>query len=194
MAAIVCRRPLLRSAGWILVSDDPIRPADAIVIAIDAGAAGVLEAADLVHGGIASHVALFADPPNGVEREFIRRGIAYEDGAARDTRRLHALDIASVEQIPRTVDGTEDEGRVLPGWCDARHLRSVVVVSSSDHSRRLRRVLRRAMKGRPATVMVRRARYSEFDPDRWWQSRDGIRTEIIEFEKLLLDVVRHPFS
>jgi len=176
----------------MLVSDDPVRPADAIVIAIDAGGAGVLEAADLVHDGIASHVALFADPPVEVDREFIRRGVAYEDGADRDARRLRALNVASVEQIPRRVAGTEDEGLVLPDWCDRHHLRTVVVVTSADHSRRLRRVLRRAMKGRRITVIVRRARYSEFDPDCWWRSRAGIRTEIVEFEKLLLDVARHP--
>jgi hypothetical protein len=38
------------------------------------------------------------------------------------------------------------------------------------------------------------ARYSDFDPDRWWGSRGGIRIEIEELEKLLLDVVRHPIS
>ena len=55
-------------------------------------------------------------------------------------------------------------------------------------------MLRRAMKGHHARVTVRSARYSVFDPDRWWESQDGIRTEFVEFEKLLLDVVRHPIS
>ena len=43
-------------------------------------------------------------------------------------------------------------------------------------------------------VMVQAERYSGFDPDRWWQTRGGIRTAIIELEKLVLDVVLHPFS
>ena len=90
--------------------------------------------------------------------------------------------------------GTEAEGRALPGWCDQHGFRSVVVVSSRDHSRRLRRLLDRAMHGRSTRVMVRSARHSRFDPDRWWKTRDGVRTEIIELQKLLLDVVRHPFS
>ena len=38
------------------------------------------------------------------------------------------------------------------------------------------------------------ARYSDFDPDRWWQTREGTRTGIIEMQKLLLDVVRYPTS
>jgi hypothetical protein len=42
--------------------------------------------------------------------------------------------------------------------------------------------------------MVRSARYSAFDPDGWWETRGGIRTEIIELQKLLLDVLLHPIS
>jgi hypothetical protein len=50
------------------------------------------------------------------------------------------------------------------------------------------------MKGHPTHVAVRAARYSNFDPDRWWETRTGVRTEIIELEKLSLDVVLHPMS
>jgi hypothetical protein len=50
------------------------------------------------------------------------------------------------------------------------------------------------MKGHAVRVTVQAERYSNFDPDRWWETRTGIRTEIIELEKLVLDVVLHPFS
>ncbi len=33
----------------------------------------------------------------------------------------------------------------------------------------------------------------EFDPDSWWQTRGGQRTEAVESQKLLIDVLRHPF-
>jgi hypothetical protein len=154
----------------------------------------VLEAADLVHSGIATRVAVFADPPGPVDREFIRRGIPYEDAAARSIRQLRALGVRTVEQIPRAVAGSEAEGELLPGWCAQNHFRAVVVVSTTDHSRRLSRVLRRSMKGRGTAVAIRPSRYSEFQPDRWWKTRDGIRTEITEMEKLVFDVLAHPLS
>ena len=44
------------------------------------------------------------------------------------------------------VNGTGDEGQVLPQWTDEQHFRSIVVVATKDHSRRLRRVLDRTMK------------------------------------------------
>src|SRR5438874_9190248 len=48
------RTALLGAAGRALVVDDRIEPADIIVVTVDAGAAGLLEAADLVHGGTAT--------------------------------------------------------------------------------------------------------------------------------------------
>ena len=66
------REPVLRAAGWALIANEPVGPADIIVIVPDLGGAGVLEAADLVQSGIATRVAVFADPPSGEDHEFIR--------------------------------------------------------------------------------------------------------------------------
>jgi hypothetical protein len=188
------RTPILRAAGWALVVDEPVEPADIIVVTVDAHRAGMLEAADLVHQGIATRVAVFANPPDDADREFIRRGVPYEDEASQSIQQLRLLGVANIEQIPRTVGGTEDEGLVLPGWCDQRGFGSVVVVSVSDHARRVRRVLDRSMKGHRTRVTVRSARHSQFDPDRWWQTRGGTRSELEELAKLLLDLARHPLS
>jgi hypothetical protein len=191
------RTPILREAGLALVAEDPVGPADIVVVATGADGAGVLEAADLVERGVAPRVAVFADPPDPVvDREFLRRGVAYEDAAARSVRQLRALGIEAdaIETIPRAVAGTEDEGRALPGWCRDRRLRTVVVVTTSDHSRRLRRLLRRSMNGHETRVSVRASRFSQFDPERWWGTRTGLRTGVVELQKLLFDIVRHPVS
>jgi hypothetical protein len=187
------REPILRAAGWALVATEPVMPADIIVLALDSGPAGALEAADLVQRGISKRVAVFMDPPNEEDREFIRRGVSYEDMAARQIGRLKSLGVTDFVEIPR-VNGTEEEGRVLPPWCDEHQFGSIVVVAAKDHSRRLRRVLDRSMKGHPTRVTVQPVRYSSFDPDRWWKTRGGTRTVIIELQKLLLDVVLHPMS
>ncbi len=188
------REPVLRAAGWALVvNEEPVAPVDVIVITLDSDGAGALEAADLVHSGVSKRVAVFEDPPSGEDLEFIRRGLPYEDAGARQIRQLTMLGVTDVMQISK-IDGTESEGQALPQWSDEQHLRSIVVVTTKDHSRRMRRVLDRAMKGHPTQVTVQAARYSNFDPDRWWETRGGVRTEIIELQKLLLDFVRHPFS
>jgi hypothetical protein len=184
----------LRAAGWALVVNEPVAPADIIVASLDSGGAGALEAADLVQSGIASRVAVFRDPPSGEDHEFIRRGLPYEDASARQIRQLRWLGLTDVEQIPRTEAGTEGRGQVLPPWCDQHQFRSIVFVAARDRSRRVRRMLDRAVKGHPTHVTVRSERYSSFDPDQWWKTHGGARTEIVELQKLLLDLILHPMS
>ena len=187
------REPVLRAAGWALVTSEPIAAADVIVLTVDSGAAGALEAADLVQEGISKRVAIFMDPPDEKEREFIRRGVPYDSDGARQIQRLRLLGVTDVVQISE-VDGSEGEGLMLPQWCDEHQFGSIIVVATKDHSRRLRRVLDRAMKGHLTRITVQPARYSDFDPDQWWKTRGGIRTEIVELQKLLLDFARHPIS
>jgi hypothetical protein len=53
------REPVLRAAGWTLViKNEPAAPADVIVASIDSGAAGALEAMDLVQSGVSKRVAV----------------------------------------------------------------------------------------------------------------------------------------
>src|SRR5882757_185165 len=73
------REPILRAAGWALVVDEPVAPADIIVVSLDSDGAGALEAADLVQSGIATRVAVFTDRPSGEDHEFVRRGLPYDD-------------------------------------------------------------------------------------------------------------------
>jgi uncharacterized SAM-binding protein YcdF (DUF218 family) len=199
IAAVVMspiRLQILRGAGHILIVNDPVEPADVIVVTVGAGGPGVLEAADLVHAGVAPRVAVFGEPPDGmVETEFARRGVAYENAAQQSIRYLRALSVDTVDLIPTTyVTGSEDETGMLADWCEQHGFHSVVVVSNSDHSRRIRRMLHRSMKGHQTKVITCSSPYSGFDPDRWWQSRRGVRTEVVELQKLLFDMLRHPIS
>jgi hypothetical protein len=109
-AIFAVRRPILRAAGWALVVNDRVEPANVIVVTVEADGAGVLEAADLVHSGVATRVAIFGEPPDTmVEREFIRRGVPYENAAARSVRNLRVLGVETVDLIPTYVAGSEDE-------------------------------------------------------------------------------------
>jgi hypothetical protein len=194
VAVPAVREPVLRAAGRALVFNEPVGVTDIIVVSLDSGGAGALEAVDLVQSGIATRVAVFTDPPSGEDFEFVRRGLPYEDASARQIRQLRLLGVTDVMRIPRTEAGTEGEGEALPSWCDQHEFRSIVFVSARDHSQRLRRVLNRFMRGHSTRVVVQPERYSDFDPDRWWVARGGIRREIVELQKLVLDMILHPMS
>jgi hypothetical protein len=186
------REALLRSAGRVLLAQDPLIKADIVVISSDALAAGVLEAAELVKAGYATRVGIFDRPVTRVQRELMRRGLTPVDLKSYSLQLLRELGVTDIVVLP-LVTGTVDEGRVLRQWCPANSVRTVLFIGVADHSRRTRRVLNRELRPAGITVRVRYARFSEFDPDSWWRTRNGQRVEIIESEKLLLDVLRHPF-
>ena len=192
LSAYTFRAPILAAAGHLLVVADPVASADIIVIAIDAKEAGVLEAADLFHQGVAPRVGVFTDLPTDMDLELIRRGAPFFDEATQFIEQLGALGVTCIERLPPAVSGTKEEGDVLRGWLGQHRFRSIVVVTSSDHSRRVSRVLRRALQGQSFILIVKPSSYSAFDPEHWWQSRENLRTGIIELQKLLLDVVLHP--
>jgi hypothetical protein len=138
-------------------------------------------------------VGVLASPVLPEEHEFRRRGIPYDDEAAHLIRQMISLGLKP-QRLPTPAAGTEAEGRELADWCRANPVREMMIVSPPDHSRRLRRVLRRSMRQCSARVSVRATRYATFDPDHWFETRWGLRIGIIELQKLLLDAVRHPFS
>ena len=193
-SAYIFRELILTAAGRLLVVSNPVTSADVIVVSIDSRKAGVLDAADLFHHGVAPQVAVFAIPRDEVDIEYIRRGVPYFDMNAWYIKQLKSLGVTHVMLIPQEVSGTEDEGNVLPGWLEQHRFRSVVLVTSSDHSRRVSRILHRALKGQSVTLIVRPSRYSKFNPENWWQTRENLRTGIVELQKLFIDVVLHPIS
>jgi hypothetical protein len=156
-------------------------------------AAGALEVADLIQAGMVDRVGVLASPVLPEEREFRRRGLPYDDEAAHLMHQMVSLGVKP-ERLPTPAAGTEAEGQELANWCRTNPVRQMMIISPPDHSRRLRRVLRRSMGQCTAQVSVRTTRYAAFDPDHWYETRWGLRIGLIELQKLLLDVMRHPFS
>ena len=179
----VIHAPLLRAVGRALVVDEPVQKADVIVIAADALDEGVIDAAMLADSGIAPRVAVFM-----VGRT--RRG-----PTARAVAALNRHGVPVVEEIPAPVTGTTDSVPVLFAWCRARGFHAVVVVTTRDHSRRVRRVLDRTAGNHvDIRVSVYVAPRSIFTPDDWWVHGGGIYRAMIEIPKLLIDVASHPRS
>jgi hypothetical protein len=194
MAIQPVRYAAFRELGELLVAADPITQADLIVVMENNGGAGVLEAADLVQRGMASRVAVFVDRPTREEREFVRRGLPYVNSTNLSIQRLRELNVDSIVAIPRAVAGTEASIAALHRWSSANRTAAIILVAFPDHTRRTRRIARRLFTEERPRVLVHSTRYGDYDPHYWWRSRGGVRTQIVEMQKLLLDVVRHPLS
>jgi uncharacterized SAM-binding protein YcdF (DUF218 family) len=185
--------PIFRSIGGVLVATDALEVADVIIVPGWTHESGALEAADLYKRGIASRVAVLGPAPEPSRRELIRRGVV-AIGDPWVVSLMRRLGVQTIEVIPGYSTGTDADGKLIASWLEQNQLRSAVLVATSEHTRRVRRMLQRALKDKTTTVLVVSARFSKYEPDRWWKTRAGVRTTVIELQKLLLDVVTHPFG
>jgi len=190
------RHGLLQRAGAFLVTEDDVEPSDAVVLLTGVGSIGALEAIDLLNEGLAHRVVILEQALGREAREFERHGLRPETSAARTIQLLRQGAAANVSAAVITVNvgGTNAEAVAVRRWCLERGIDSIIVITSRDHSARVRRVLRRTFGERYARVLVRIARYDAFDPSDWWQHRDSLRVGIIEIQKLLLEYLRHPIA
>ena len=188
----------LTGLGAGLIHIDPLAEseADAIVIAVDGSGPEVLEAADLVHEGRARKVWVLAGPPDELGQEFARHGLPYADKATVAVQTLHALGVKEAEMALPRVDGSNSEAGMLPGWFASHHYQHIIFVVVADHTHRMRRMLDRelAAKATAVDVRIRTSRYAPFKADAWWLGRGGVRTLIVEYQKLVLDLLSHPFD
>jgi uncharacterized SAM-binding protein YcdF (DUF218 family) len=188
------RDGLLIKAGQALIHHDELQQAEAIVIAVDGTAPEVLEAVDLVRAGYAPKVWVLAGPQDELGLEFARRGLPYADKATVAVSTLNALGVNNAEIAPYRVDGTNSEIDLLPRWLAEKQYKKIIFVVVADHSGRVRRMLDRALIAEKTslTILVRYSKFAQYKAEDWWRARGGIRTVIVEYQKLLLDVLQHP--
>jgi len=190
--SVCCYVPVLRAAGRALIVNEAVSRSDVVAVPQWTGAPGVLEAADLIREGLAPRVAVLEDRPTAAQLELKRRGLP--DYSLTLVNLLKSLNVSQIDQVVGSGNGTTFDSRLLAEWCAENQVRSVIVVTTPEHSKRLQRLLRRSLKSGSTTTTVRVSRYSDFDADHWWQSRQGVRDSLQEIPKLLLDVLLHPFS
>lgn len=191
--AFVLYSAVLKCVGNLLVEEDSLSPAAVVIVPEWVSTAGSLEAADIVRAGYARRVGVLKIPTNHAISEVERR---LPNWTARSpmARLIVALGVNDVDEIAEPIDGSEEEVQFLRRWIQQGHPAAVIVISSRDHSHRLHRMLERELKGVNVKVMVRAARFDDFDPDAWWRTRAGVRAVSVELPKLVLEIVRHPWA
>lgn len=108
MAGVVSLTPvrdgLLRTVGAMLMAEDPLAPAERVVLPTAVFRAGELEAADLVGSGHVPRVLVMQLAETDLDREFFQRGVTDEDPAAQSLRRLRSLGITA-GQLESVIGG-----------------------------------------------------------------------------------------
>ncbi len=174
-------------AGRLLVIDEPLQPADAIVVMAGPRSVRVLEGVDLYRAGLAPHIVLTAGIVEQAEIELRARGIRFpaEAEIARDIMVQLGVPASAITVLPKSVDNTADEAFEVRTLVSARQWTHIIVVTSRYHTRRTRFAFHREFRGLPVRVQVKGSRYDGASPDDWWKHRADLRYVVSEWQKLL---------
>jgi uncharacterized SAM-binding protein YcdF (DUF218 family) len=181
----VFRHAVLTAIGRQLIVDEPLAPADAIVVLSGGAPEREIEAADLYTSGLAPTILLTHDPERHGLAIARARGIAIENTLEFRRRILTGLGVpaASIVVLDPEVVSTVGEARVVVDWAASHHLRSLIVVTSAYHTGRAQLTYRRVIAKRDLAVRMRAARSGSYRADAWWRSRVDLREGLIEWQK-----------
>ena len=170
----------LRGAGRWLVREDPLRPADIIVVLSGSMPWRAEEAARIFRLGEASEV--WVSQPVGPVAELASLGIPYvgEEYFNREVLMHSGVPESAVRVLSeRTVD-TEEEVSEIAREMRRERKQSVIIVTSPQHTRRVR-ALWRTMVGEDPHAVVRGAFQDPFDADHWWRTTSDTFSVVREF-------------
>lgn len=173
--------------GRVLVVEDPLTSADAIVVLAGARADRWLEAVELRAAGHGEPIVLSRGARESGEAYLERRGIRLPGGAdlARAAMVQLGVPAEAIVFLPGAADSTAEEAELVRRLAESSGWRRIIVVTSKQHTRRARFAFRRELRGTGIEPIVRPSRYDEADPAHWWRTRRGVRDTLFEWIKLV---------
>lgn len=176
----------LSKLGAFLVVSDPLQKADAIIVLGGTMYERPLEAIDLYKAGMAPRICLFREIADYGERELIARGVPFLRAVDVQIDAMEKLGVPrSVITILDEADSTADEASHVHDLVTKDHMSGVIIVTSKQHTRRARLVMRRRLAETGVTVMVHPTSYDRADVQHWWRERATLRFTLFESQRLI---------
>jgi uncharacterized SAM-binding protein YcdF (DUF218 family) len=175
-------------AGRFLVVEDPIRPADAIIVLGGIRGGRWLEALDLFEEKVAPRIVLSSDRSEGAEFESLKRGVQIPRTAdhVRDAMIRLGVPEDAVEVFRYHVDNTAQEADTARVLARERGWNHLLIITSKYHTRRARFAFERSFRASGVQISVRSTRYDPSAPRTWWMHRYDARWVFMELPKLLI--------
>lgn len=175
-------RSVLVGAAALLVDEDPVTPAEIMVVSNSTPQAASLEAALLYRQRVSNRI-IIAD---WIEDPLI------ESVRALGIPRLGVTDLSkailersgvpssAITILDDRVDGTESEISAIATFVDQHRPASLLIITARSHTARTKWLLHRKLPN-GTRVAVHSPRFDRFPVDAWWHDREHSREVITEY-------------
>ncbi|MCX6921785.1 MAG: YdcF family protein [Verrucomicrobia bacterium] len=159
--------------AWIV--NEPLEKADAVVVLGGAVETRAFEAARLYREGFAPKVLLLDVKRNPAANLGL---VPPESDVTRQLLLKHGVTNSDCLSVGQAVASTHDESCAVRAWVEATGAQRVIIPTDLFHTRRVRWVFRKALKGTGATVTVRAVPPTGYmySATNWWHCELGLIT------------------
>jgi uncharacterized SAM-binding protein YcdF (DUF218 family) len=182
------RKQLLQGLGNYLVKEDPLIEAEALFVLAGEAYERTQEAEVLFRKGKAPIIYTL-----GAENNPDLRSLGTQMPEAelmREALLKAGLPDSAVHTLPMG-SSTFEESEAILGFASAREYKTIIVVSSKLHTRRVRNVFRRKFARAGIEVVVRGADPEGYKLDEWWRYEKGLIFVNNEYVKLFYYALRY---
>jgi uncharacterized SAM-binding protein YcdF (DUF218 family) len=175
---------LARSAAQWLVRPDPLAHADVIVVLSGGLPYRAEGTADVYQQGYAPLV--WVSRPVGPQEELAAIGVHYvgEEEYNREAIVARGVPESAVQILPEPIEDTEQEIEEISSIMRRDGKRTVIIVTSPEHTRRVRALWSR-LAGNDLTLIVRGAAEDPIDLDHWWRNTRDVFSVVREYLGLI---------
>lgn len=185
---IVCAFVFASRAGSRLVMAHDTESADLIMVLMGPVPDRALQTADLYHRGVSSSIVFCNDFQPGA-RQLLEHNIILDNIAdiARNTLIKLGVLPEDIIVLDHFTASTQDEALRLRDYLlENTDIRSVILVTSSYHSRRTYKIFNKVLNrsGLDIQLSVSENPYTDFNGEKWWRDRSSATMVVFEYLKL----------
>lgn len=180
--ALALHQPLLDLVGEWLVVEERLQHADAIIVLAGGTPSRERMGATLLKEGWAPRIVISRERTPGRVLELIELGIRSLDSQGEARLALERLGVPSdrIIAVPEAARTTESELRIAYQLARAEGFRRVLLVSSAQHTRRVKLIWSREARDTIPGIVVP-VRDERFGTDPWWRDRRAAETVLHEY-------------
>jgi uncharacterized SAM-binding protein YcdF (DUF218 family) len=170
--------------GRWLVVEDPIEKAQAIVVLSGRMPLRAMEAAKLYRQGYAARVWLTHSTEPGATLEAMQIAYVGEDSYNLRVLMYEGVPADAIRILEPPIINTADEIAAVSAVLEEEKGRTVIIVTSKVHTRRVR-ILWHRLAARRGKAIIRAASDDAFEPGRWWRTSGDALDVVREFLGIL---------
>ncbi len=176
------RYPVLRGLGNYLIRENEPFQAEAIFILSGNPTDRGRKAAQLYFEGYAPEIVCTGE---NIPHDLEALGLDYPECELTRSQLLRSgVPDSAIVTIPLGAS-TREEKQVILSYCLDNGIKSCLVVSNRFHTRRIRKVFRKAFRSEGIQLGIIGAPHSLYRENRWWESEYGLLDVNNEYLKLL---------